>query len=108
IHRLDKETSGTIVFSKTALANRSLTAQFTGRTIRKKYLLLTDRAVPHEKFTVRSVLARAGDKYVSRPARAGGELAETRFKLQAPNSKLQRSSNFQAAKSSDAAEEVAY
>src|SRR5438105_8009574 len=48
IHRLDKETSGVIVFSKTALANRSLTAQFTARTIRKKYLLLTDRAMPHE------------------------------------------------------------
>ena len=30
IHRLDKETSGLIVFSKTPIANRSLTEQFTG------------------------------------------------------------------------------
>jgi 23S rRNA-/tRNA-specific pseudouridylate synthase len=29
IHRLDKETSGVMVFSKTPLANRSLTEQFT-------------------------------------------------------------------------------
>ena len=38
IHRLDKETSGVLVFGKTPLANRSLTEQFTQRTVRKKYL----------------------------------------------------------------------
>jgi len=31
-----------MVFGKSALANRSLTAQFTQHTIRKRYLLLTD------------------------------------------------------------------
>ena len=45
IHRLDKETSGILVFSKSPLANRSLTDQFTRRAVRKKYLLLTDRDV---------------------------------------------------------------
>ena len=43
IHRLDKETSGVIVFGKTTAANRSLTEQFTNRSVHKKYLLLTDR-----------------------------------------------------------------
>ena len=43
IHRLDKETSGVMVFGKTPFANRSLTDQFTERRVRKKYLLLTDR-----------------------------------------------------------------
>jgi len=76
IHRLDKETSGVIVFGKTPLANRSLTEQFTQREVRKKYLLLTDRAVPAKAFSVKSELARAGEKYLSR---AGGEPAETRF-----------------------------
>src|SRR5512140_3343776 len=41
IHRLDKETSGVMVFGKTSQANRSLTQQFTQRTVRKLYLLLT-------------------------------------------------------------------
>lgn len=35
IHRLDKETSGVIVFGKTPTANRSLTKQFTAHTVRK-------------------------------------------------------------------------
>src|SRR5947208_9632057 len=45
IHRLDKDTSGVMVFSKTALANQSLTQQFAGRQVVKKYLLQTDRPV---------------------------------------------------------------
>src|SRR4029077_7521832 len=45
----------------------------------KKYLLLTDR-LPEKKFvTLKSSLVRAGEKYVSRPLHAGGDVAETRF-----------------------------
>lgn len=76
IHRLDKETSGILVFGKTPLANRSLTEQFTERRVHKKYLLLTDRPVPEREFTAKSALVRVGEKYVSGP---GGDLAETRF-----------------------------
>jgi 23S rRNA (cytosine1962-C5)-methyltransferase len=79
LHRLDKETSGVLVFGKTPLANRSLTEQFTQRRVRKKYLLLTDRTVPKNEFTVESALVRVGEKYVSRPPHAGAEIAETRF-----------------------------
>ncbi|PYJ83629.1 MAG: hypothetical protein DME22_15180, partial [Verrucomicrobia bacterium] len=79
IHRLDKETSGVIVFSKTELANRALTEQFTGGSVRKKYLLLTDRPVRRKELAVKSALVRAGEKYVARPTHAGGEQAETCF-----------------------------
>lgn len=79
IHRLDKETSGVMVFAKTTLANRSLTAQFSGREVRKRYLFLTDRPAPRKPITVRSALVRAGERYVSRPPHAGAALAETRF-----------------------------
>src|SRR5437667_8877836 len=42
IHRLDKETSGLLLFSKTPMANRSLTEQLTQRSVTKKYVFLTD------------------------------------------------------------------
>src|SRR5512135_3332016 len=58
IHRLDKETSGVMVFSKTALANRSLTRQFTAREVRKQYLLTTNRRVSQKELHVRSSLIR--------------------------------------------------
>src|SRR5215203_5594263 len=48
IHRLDKETSGVMVFGKTPAANRSLTEQFAGHTIRKMYVLATDRVIKQE------------------------------------------------------------
>ncbi|MDH5254507.1 MAG: RluA family pseudouridine synthase, partial [Gammaproteobacteria bacterium] len=81
LHRLDKETSGLLVFGKTVEANRSLTAQFTAREVHKRYVLVTDRPVPRDEFTVVSGIARAGDRYESRPVAAGGEQAETRFRV---------------------------
>lgn len=79
LHRLDKETSGVLVFGKTALANRSLAGQFTQRTVKKKYLLLTDRAVRPGRFKVVSSITRAGHRYYSRPLHVVGERAETWF-----------------------------
>jgi 23S rRNA (cytosine1962-C5)-methyltransferase len=79
IHRLDKETSGVMVFGKTGVANRSLTDQFTRHAIQKKYVLLTDRAVKKENLKAVSSLVRAGEKYLSKPLHAGGERAETNF-----------------------------
>ncbi len=81
LHRLDKETSGILVFGKTPAANRSLTAQFTERRVHKKYLLVTDRPGPQREIEIKTVLVRSGDKYLSRPPHAGAEIAETRFRL---------------------------
>jgi 23S rRNA (cytosine1962-C5)-methyltransferase len=79
IHRLDKETSGVLVFSKTPVANRSLTEQFTRRAVTKHYVFLTHGHVPRKHFTMKSALVRVGDKYISRPLHAGAEWAETKF-----------------------------
>lgn len=78
IHRLDKETSGVMVFGKTPSANRSLTEQFAGREVRKSYLLLTDRMPQQHEFVARSKIIRAGERYVSG---VHGDVAETHFKL---------------------------
>jgi 23S rRNA (cytosine1962-C5)-methyltransferase len=78
IHRLDKETSGVMVFGKTPLANRSLTEQFAGRAVQKKYLLLTDRAPKQSKFAIKSKIGRAGERYVSG---THGDEAETNFQV---------------------------
>ncbi|MCL4176280.1 MAG: class I SAM-dependent methyltransferase [Verrucomicrobia bacterium] len=80
VHRLDRETSGLIVFAKTALASRSLTQQFAGRTVEKTYVLLTDRPVPETERRLRTALVRSGDRYHARPPHAGAEIAETLFR----------------------------
>jgi 23S rRNA (cytosine1962-C5)-methyltransferase len=81
IHRLDKETSGLILFAKTRKVNRSLTEQFARRRVKKRYSLLTDRLIGQKKFQVTSSLIRVGEKYVSRPQASGGETAVTRFRV---------------------------
>ncbi len=79
IHRLDKETSGVLVFGKTPLANKSLTEQFEQRKVSKRYLLVTDRPRPKNELVVRSNIARDGERYVSVRSGTGGDPAETRF-----------------------------
>jgi 23S rRNA (cytosine1962-C5)-methyltransferase len=84
VHRLDKETSGVMVFTKTPLASRSLTAQFAAGTVRKRYVFLTHtskNSAPKEEFTVVSSLVRTGSKHAARPVHAGAVRAETRFRV---------------------------
>lgn len=78
IHRLDKHTSGVLVFGLSPKANRSLSDQFEGRRVRKIYLLFTDRTGPIPS-RCKSAIIRAGEKYVSRPCHSGAVLAETEF-----------------------------
>jgi 23S rRNA (cytosine1962-C5)-methyltransferase len=81
MHRLDKETSGILLFTKSGRANRSLASQFAERSVAKRYLLLTDRPVPQAPQHVRDVLVRAGHRSISRPPFPGGDIAETHFQL---------------------------
>ncbi len=88
IHRLDKETSGVLVFGKTPLANRSLTGQFAGRAVTKKYVLLSDRTPKERELTAQSKIIRAGERYVSG---AQGDPAETSFSVAADVRRLKLS-----------------
>jgi 23S rRNA (cytosine1962-C5)-methyltransferase len=81
LHRLDKDTSGILLFTKSSRANRSLARQFAERTVHKRYLFLTDQPPPTTPQSLRSTLVRAGQRYFSRPPRSGADNAETRFQL---------------------------
>jgi 23S rRNA (cytosine1962-C5)-methyltransferase len=80
VHRLDKETSGVMVFTKTRLANQSLTRQFTERHVKKTYLFLSDKPMIGRELVVKTSLVRMGERYASRP----GNDAVTRFRKVAP------------------------
>ena len=45
VHRIDKETSGLVVFTRTWLAKQSLTSQFRQHTVHRRYLALAHGAV---------------------------------------------------------------
>jgi len=54
LQRLDKDTSGVIVFGKTRQANQSLTKQFEQHTVEKNYLLLSAVRPTRMKFWAKS------------------------------------------------------
>ena len=50
LHRLDKETSGVLIFGRTRVANQSLSQQFESHQVQKEYLLLSDRRPSRQRF----------------------------------------------------------
>ncbi|HOJ01965.1 MAG TPA: RluA family pseudouridine synthase [Anaerolineaceae bacterium] len=62
IHRLDKETSGVILFARTANAHRKLNSQFESHRIRKIYLALIYGFPCWEQRTVDYPLHKDGDR----------------------------------------------
>jgi len=58
VHRLDKDTSGLLVVSKTDLAHKSLTEQLKNRTLKRKYLALVHGEVKEDKGVIDAPLGR--------------------------------------------------
>jgi 23S rRNA (cytosine1962-C5)-methyltransferase len=77
-HRLDKETSGVLVFGKTAAANRSLTEQFERKGVQKNYLFLTAAAPPAKPLRVDSPIQDKPAATLLEPAGRCGRFALVR------------------------------
>jgi 23S rRNA (cytosine1962-C5)-methyltransferase len=88
LHRLDKATSGVMVFGKTPEANRALTLQFENGQVIKRYQWLTDRSAAFRERTFRTALVRAGERYLTRPPHAGAATAITTLRLAGQSSSL--------------------
>ncbi len=48
VHRIDRETSGMIIFAKTKAAHKALSRQFSQKTIEKIYWAVVDGVPPHD------------------------------------------------------------
>ena len=78
VHRLDKETSGLVVFTRTWLAKKSLSAQFRAHTVERKYLGIAHGDVPKRTITSQLVADRGdGLRGSSRGHDAEGQRAVT-------------------------------
>lgn len=58
VHRLDKDTSGCLVVAKTDAAHQALSLQFSGRTMEKIYLAITQGIPKPEKDTIFTHIGR--------------------------------------------------
>ena len=60
VHRIDKETSGLVVFTRTWLAKQSLSAQFRAHTVERRYVAIAHGVVPRRTITS-NLVADRGD-----------------------------------------------
>ena len=82
IHRLDRDASGLLVFSKNNPAYQSLKKQFFQHTVQRVYLAITTGIVQPPKGTITSRLVERADGSVHKADRPRvGELAITHYEL---------------------------
>lgn len=80
--RLDKDTSGVLLFGKSREANQSFAKQFEGRDVTKRYRLLTDRDPGPLPRRMKSAIYKAGgNDFRTTDQHEAGQLAETDFQL---------------------------
>jgi 23S rRNA (cytosine1962-C5)-methyltransferase len=65
VHRLDKETSGALLFAKSKAAAAELASLFEKHLIQKKYLFLTDRHSGITSFTYESAIEKEKNVFVN-------------------------------------------
>jgi len=82
VHRLDRETSGLVVFARTAAAKRSLQEQFERRSVERVYVAVVDGRVRDDAGALRDRLVEDRGLRVrtTRDRRAGRE-AVTRYRV---------------------------
>jgi len=89
IHRLDKDTSGLMVFAKTSLARQSLQRQFEQHSVVRGYAAVCAGIPRKEQGTMKTLLGR--DRGGKRTVTTKGRLAITSYFIARSNNEKQRS-----------------
>lgn len=79
VHRLDRETSGLLVFAKSEAAKRALQAQFEARSVERVYRALVEGRPPRDQGTLESRLAE--DRMLRVRSAERGRVAITHYRV---------------------------
>jgi len=81
VQRLDRDTSGILVFSTHAKAHKNLTLSFSSHQIEKRYLALVSGHPDKEQGEIHSLLARRRSDNLMKSVERGGKEALTRYRV---------------------------
>jgi 23S rRNA pseudouridine1911/1915/1917 synthase len=81
VHRVDRDTSGLVLFAHSALAHQRLDLQLREGGIGRVYLALVDGVVEGDSGTIDAPIARDPRRPNLRAVRPGGEAARTRWRV---------------------------
>lgn len=79
-HRLDRETSGVMVFALDRGVNKALGAAFQEKHVRKDYLAWIEGSPDADRWTTNLGIAKIGNRYCASPG-GGGKNAVTEFRV---------------------------
>lgn len=89
VHRLDRETSGVLVFAKNAYAREQLKEQFAEHTVERMYIAIVEGELDPEEGTFRSYLREMRDlKMVSVDAHPDAKYAVTHYRTVKTNGRF--------------------
>jgi 23S rRNA pseudouridine1911/1915/1917 synthase len=80
VHRIDKDTSGLVVFARNAIAEKHLSDQFRGHTVERRYLAIVRGAPNHERIESWLAADRGDGRRGSGPS-GKGQRAVTHIKI---------------------------
>lgn len=81
VHRLDKETSGLVVFARTVPAERALGKQFRAHTVIRRYLAIVSGSLASQRIASRLVRNRGDGRRGSTPLAGVGKEAVTHLEV---------------------------
>jgi RluA family pseudouridine synthase len=83
IHRLDRETSGVVIFGRTRATTEAVARQFRGRRVRKEYLALVSGTPPVDRFVIDRPLGKAPESLIRKAVgvREDGAPARTEIEV---------------------------
>ena len=80
VQRLDRDTSGLMIFSINPRAHKNMTEQFSSRTIEKNYLAIIAGQINPPEGEIKSLLARNRATNLMKSVAKGGQEAITRYR----------------------------
>jgi RluA family pseudouridine synthase len=86
VHRLDRETSGVLVFAKTFTAREALKEQFAAHSVDRMYVAIVEGSMAPAEGTIRSTLVEGIDLRM-RSTKGEGKLAVTHYRTIETNEK---------------------
>jgi 23S rRNA pseudouridine1911/1915/1917 synthase len=81
VHRIDRDTSGLVLFAKTGHAHHRLDVQLRAGEIEREYLALVDGVMADDRGVIDAPIARDPRNPSLRAVREGGETAVTRYEV---------------------------
>lgn len=88
VNRLDKDTSGLVIFAKNEYIQECLVRQMKSGVLKKEYIAICEGVLPHAKGTINAPIARKENSIIERCIDESGDVAITHYDVLKSNDSM--------------------